>query len=74
MLASISRLSTSRGLTETLYRFEIDPFRKQCLLAGADEVGFTLGLGAEIDAFEAGVRAKDFMALKIAPAPSPEKP
>src|SRR5215831_15808849 len=23
--------------------FEIDPFRKQCLLAGTDEIGFTLG-------------------------------
>src|SRR5262245_19544448 len=32
--------------------FEIDPFRKSCLLAGADEVAFTLGLGEQIDAFE----------------------
>jgi 3-isopropylmalate/(R)-2-methylmalate dehydratase small subunit len=35
-----------------VYGFEIDPFRKQCLLAGIDEVGFTLGLRAEIEAFE----------------------
>jgi len=34
------------------HRFEIDPFRKSCLLAGADEVAFTLGLGEQIDAFE----------------------
>jgi 3-isopropylmalate/(R)-2-methylmalate dehydratase small subunit len=37
----------------TLHRFEVDPFRKQCLLAGADEMGFTLSLGGDIDAFEA---------------------
>jgi 3-isopropylmalate/(R)-2-methylmalate dehydratase small subunit len=35
-----------------LHGFEIDPFRKECLLAGADEVGFTLNLGNQIDAFE----------------------
>jgi 3-isopropylmalate/(R)-2-methylmalate dehydratase small subunit len=34
------------------HRFEIDSFRKSCLLAGTDEVAFTLGLGEEIDAFE----------------------
>jgi 3-isopropylmalate/(R)-2-methylmalate dehydratase small subunit len=32
--------------------FEIDPFRKQCLLAGTDEVLFTLGLVDEIESFE----------------------
>jgi 3-isopropylmalate/(R)-2-methylmalate dehydratase small subunit len=32
--------------------FEIDPFRKECLLAGADDVTFTLALAEEIDAFE----------------------
>jgi len=36
----------------TLHGFEIDPFRKECLLAGADEVAFTLSLGNQIDAFE----------------------
>lgn len=38
---------------DTRYPFEIDPFRKQCLLVGADEMGFTLGLGSDIEAFEA---------------------
>jgi 3-isopropylmalate/(R)-2-methylmalate dehydratase small subunit len=33
--------------------FEIDPFRKQCLLAGTDEIGFTLARKPEIAAFEA---------------------
>jgi 3-isopropylmalate/(R)-2-methylmalate dehydratase small subunit len=40
------------GPDGALYGFDIDPFRKQCLLAGTDEVGFTLGLTAEIEAFE----------------------
>ena len=34
------------------HRFEIDAFRKHCLLAGVDELGYTLGHRAEIDAFE----------------------
>jgi 3-isopropylmalate/(R)-2-methylmalate dehydratase small subunit len=40
------------GPDGVLYGFDIDPFRKQCLLAGTDEVGFTLGLSGEIEAFE----------------------
>ncbi len=34
------------------HRFEIDAFRKHCLLNGLDELGFTLGHAADIDAFE----------------------
>jgi 3-isopropylmalate/(R)-2-methylmalate dehydratase small subunit len=34
------------------HRFEIDPFRKHCLLKGVDELDFTLGYGNEIAAFE----------------------
>jgi 3-isopropylmalate/(R)-2-methylmalate dehydratase small subunit len=40
------------GPDGALHGFEIDPFRKECLLAGADEVAFTLSLGNQIDAFE----------------------
>jgi len=36
--------------------FEIDAFRKHCLLNGLDDIGLTLEKGAEIDAFE-GKRA-----------------
>ncbi|WP_109807176.1 3-isopropylmalate dehydratase small subunit [Sphingosinithalassobacter portus] len=35
------------------FTFEIDPFRKHCLLNGLDEVGMTLAQDAEIAAFEA---------------------
>jgi len=39
------------------FAFEIDPFRKHCLLNGLDEVGLTLARGAAISAYED--RAKD---------------
>jgi len=33
--------------------FEIDPFRKQCLLEGLDDIGLTMEKGKSIDSFEA---------------------
>ncbi len=38
-------------------RFEIDPFRKHCLLNGLDDIGLTLQKAAAIDDFEARQRA-----------------
>jgi len=35
------------------HRFEIDPFRKHCLLQGVDEIEFTLGFAERIAGFEA---------------------
>ena len=40
------------------YRFELDPFRKHCLLEGLDDIGLTLAKGASIDSFEAGLSAQ----------------
>ena len=37
------------------FSFEIDPFRKQCLLGGLDEVGLTMAQNAEISAHEARI-------------------
>ena len=37
----------------TAIPFEVDPFRKRCLLEGLDDVGLTLEKAAAIDAFEA---------------------
>lgn len=37
------------------FEFEIDPFRKQCLMQGLDEIGMTLADVARIDAYEAKV-------------------
>ena len=41
-----------------VHRFEIDPFRKQMLLSGQDDIGLTLGYEAQIAAYEAGHRAR----------------
>ncbi|KQN10095.1 3-isopropylmalate dehydratase [Sphingobium sp. Leaf26] len=35
------------------FTFEIDPFRKHCLLGGLDEIGLTLDQGDVIDGYEA---------------------
>ncbi len=40
----------SRGFKAS---FEVDPFRKYCLLEGLDDIGLTLRHAAELDAFEA---------------------
>ena len=34
------------------FRFEIDPFRKSCLVGGLDEIGLTLASAKAIDGFE----------------------
>ena len=34
-------------------KFEIDPFRKKCLLEGLDDIGLTMEKGDSIDSFEA---------------------
>jgi 3-isopropylmalate/(R)-2-methylmalate dehydratase small subunit len=39
-------------------RFEIDPFRKECLLAGVDDISFTLGHRERITEFENAHEAK----------------
>jgi 3-isopropylmalate/(R)-2-methylmalate dehydratase small subunit len=39
------------------FEFAIDPFRKQCLLDGTDEIGLTLASAGKIAAFEARVGA-----------------
>ena len=39
-----------------LIRFAIDPFRRQCLLNGLDDIGLTLQQVTAIDSFEANQR------------------
>jgi 3-isopropylmalate/(R)-2-methylmalate dehydratase small subunit len=39
-------------------RFDIDPFRKECLLAGTDDIAFTLGYRERITQFENAYEAK----------------
>ena len=37
----------------TSFRFDVDPFKKHCLLNGLDDIGLTLEKAAAIDSFEA---------------------
>tara|TARA_Y100000815_G_scaffold27500_1_gene23067 strand:+ start:99 stop:728 length:630 start_codon:yes stop_codon:yes gene_type:complete len=37
------------------FTFDLDPFRRQCLLEGLDEVGLTLAKDTEISKYESGV-------------------
>lgn len=39
-------------------KFDVDPFRKQCLLDGLDDIGLTMQKGDKIDEFEAGQKGK----------------
>ena len=49
------------------YAFDIDPFRKLCLLNGLDEVGLTLAQSDAIGVFEDRVRAeRPFLATGVA--------
>lgn len=51
------------------FAFEIDAFRKNCLLNGLDEVGLTLARDAQIAAFEGTMRAeRPFLAAGTAVA------
>jgi 3-isopropylmalate/(R)-2-methylmalate dehydratase small subunit len=43
-------VTDGRGFSAT---FEVDPFRKFCLLEGLDDIGLTLRHAAELDTFEA---------------------
>jgi 3-isopropylmalate/(R)-2-methylmalate dehydratase small subunit len=44
---------TVTGADGTTYEFEVDPFRKHCLLNGLDDIGLTLEKSAAIGSFEA---------------------
>ncbi|WP_273522753.1 3-isopropylmalate dehydratase small subunit [Rhodosalinus sediminis] len=46
------------GADGTEYPFEVDPFKKHCLLEGLDDIGLTLGRAKEIEAYEARVAAE----------------
>ena len=42
-----------RGPDGGVIKFDIDPYRKQCLIEGLDDIGLTMKQGASIDQFEA---------------------
>ena len=45
--------------------FEVDPFRKFCLLEGLDDIGLTLRHAAELDAFEEKHDAAGWLKAKV---------
>ncbi|ACK50116.1 3-isopropylmalate dehydratase, small subunit [Methylocella silvestris BL2] len=47
-----------RGPDGGRIRFEIDPFRKHCLLNGLDDIGLTLEKGVHIDAHEQKIEGR----------------
>ncbi len=42
----------------TVFEFDIDPFKKHCLINGLDDIGLTLEKVSKIDSFEATARAR----------------
>jgi 3-isopropylmalate/(R)-2-methylmalate dehydratase small subunit len=55
-------ITDDRGFSAT---FEVDPFRKFCLLEGLDDIDLTLRHAAELDAFEAKHDAAGWLKAKV---------
>ncbi len=55
-------ITDGRGFSAT---FEVDPFRKFCLLEGLDDIDLTLRHAAELDAFEAKHDASGWLKAKV---------
>ena len=49
---------TVTGPDGAVHRFEMDPFRKKCVLEGLDDIGFRLPYESEISAFVKRSRAR----------------
>jgi 3-isopropylmalate/(R)-2-methylmalate dehydratase small subunit len=52
----LDRQEIRRPTGNEVFTFEVDPFRKHCLLHGLDDVGLTMQKRRQIDAFEADQR------------------
>jgi 3-isopropylmalate/(R)-2-methylmalate dehydratase small subunit len=49
---------TIKGPDGGAISFEVDAFRKQCLMEGLDDIGLTLQKVKDIDAYETGLSAQ----------------
>jgi 3-isopropylmalate/(R)-2-methylmalate dehydratase small subunit len=58
LVVDLEQQTVSTTNNEKSFRFEIDPFRKYCLLNGLDEIGLTLRHADKIRAFEAQRKAQ----------------
>ena len=52
MHASIGHSQEIRRPNGSVIKFEIDPFRKKCLLEGLDDIGITMENSEEFQSFE----------------------
>ena len=53
-----------RGPDGGVVKFELDPFRKQCLIEGLDDIGLTMVEAPAIEAHEAKVRRRPSVAVR----------
>jgi 3-isopropylmalate/(R)-2-methylmalate dehydratase small subunit len=58
LVVDLERQAVSTVNGEAAFHFEIDPFRKYCLVNGLDEIGLTLRHADKIRAFEAQRKAQ----------------
>jgi 3-isopropylmalate/(R)-2-methylmalate dehydratase small subunit len=58
LTVDLERQTVATANGSAVFAFEIEPFRKHCLLNGLDEIGLTLGHADEIRAFEAKHKAE----------------
>jgi 3-isopropylmalate/(R)-2-methylmalate dehydratase small subunit len=58
LMIDLERQTVATVNGSAVFAFEIEPFRKHCLLNGLDEIGLTLGHADEIRAFEAKRKAE----------------
>ena len=59
-----------RGPDGGCIKFEIDAFRKHCLLNGLDDIGLTMQKAANIDSFEAKAQGRPALAVVSSPTHS----
>jgi 3-isopropylmalate/(R)-2-methylmalate dehydratase small subunit len=58
LTVDLERQTVATANASAVFAFEIEPFRKHCLLNGLDDIGLTLGHADEIRAFEAKHKAE----------------
>jgi 3-isopropylmalate/(R)-2-methylmalate dehydratase small subunit len=58
LTVDLERQTVATANGAAVFAFEIEPFRKHCLLNGLDDIGLTLGHAEEIRAFEAKHKAE----------------
>jgi len=54
----LDKQSIAYNIKHTTYHFEIDPFRKHCLLNGLDDIGLTMQKAEDINTYEEKMKAK----------------